>query len=320
MATLDLSKRLEVGLASPSARDEVLNLLLMGGLSTTGTVFYVDSATGSDVTNDGRSSSRPRATLDSAIGLCTANKGDVIVVMPGHTETIAAANGFDADVAGITIVGLGQGASRPTFNFTATASDVAVGAASVKFLNLRFVAGISAVVRGVSVEAAGTDFHMEGCEFYWGGTTGWDFVTSVLVAAGAHRATFINNRFLAEPAVAGASEAIRLSGASHNVRAYRNEFMGDYSVACLSGITTLSQGLMFLDNLVHNTDALEPYLEVLTGTTGVIAGTRGLASGATVAANAVADAMAHCENFVVNTAGTIAIVKGAGGVPALDAD
>ena len=114
--------------------------------------------------------------------------------------------------------------------------------------------------------------------------------------------------------------AIQLVGAVHNVRVERCEFMGDYSLACMSGITTLSQGLMFVDNLVHNTDAGEPYLEVITGTTGVISGTRGLASGGTVAANAVADAMAHCENFVVNTAGTIAIVKGAGGSPALDAD
>ena len=46
----------------------------------------------------------------------------------------------------------------------------------------------------------------------------------------------------------------------------------------------------------------------------------GQAGGATVAANAVADAMSHCENYVTNTTGTIAIVKGAGGSPALDAD
>jgi len=96
--------------------------------------------------------------------------------------------------------------------------------------------------------------------------------------------------------------------------------MGDYSLACMSGITTLSQGLMFLDNYVHNTDAGEPYLEVVTGTTGIIARTVGQAGGATIAANAVADGMSHCENFVTNTTGTIAIVKGAGGSPALDAD
>ena len=286
---------------------------------TTGSIFFVDSATGVNAVGGGRNPDAPLATLDYAIGLCTANKGDMIYVMPGHAETIAATDGFDADVAGIRIVGLGWGALRPTFTFTATASQVNIGAASVQIENLRFVGGVSAVVAGVQVEGV-TDVVFRNCEWYWGGTTGWDFVIGLELEAGSHRAIIENCRFLAEPAVAGAAVGIKLTGASHNVVMRENELMGDYSTACVNGITALSQGLMFLDNLVHNTDAGEPYLEVLTGTTGVIANTRGLASGATVAANAVADAMAHCENFVVNTAGTIAIVKGAGGSPALDAD
>lgn len=284
-----------------------------------GDVYFVHSGTGTNAAGNGQNPDAPVATIDYAIGLCTASKGDVIYVLPGHAETIAAADGFDADVAGIKIIGLGWGAQRPTLTFSATASDVAIGADNVTVENLRFVAGISAVVRGINVEGK-TDFTLRNCEFLQGSTTGFDFVDSLILAASSHRATIENCRFLAEPATAGAATAIKLSGASSNVRVAKCEFMGDYSTACVNGITTLSQGLMFTDNLVHNTDASEPYLEVITGTTGVISGTRGLASGGTVAANAVADAMAHCENFVVNTAGTIAIVKGAGGSPALDAD
>jgi hypothetical protein len=284
-----------------------------------GDIYFVHSGTGSSA-NGGTDPDSPKATIDQAINLCTASKGDVIYVLPGHAETIAAADGFDADVAGISIIGLGWGAMRPTLTFSATDSTCAVGAANVRLKNLRFVAGISAVVVGLNVEAAGVDCQIENCEWYWGGTTGRDFVSSLILNVGAHRARVTGCRFLAEPAVAGASTAVQLVGAVHNVRVEGCEFMGDYSLACMSAITTLSQGLMFLDNLVHNTDASEPYLEVITGTTGVIARTVGLASGGTVAANAVADAMAHCENFVCNTAGTIAIVKGAGGSPSLDAD
>jgi hypothetical protein len=286
---------------------------------STGSRYYVDSVTGSS-SYDGQSPNTPKATIEQAIQLCTANKGDIIYVMPGHAETISGADGFDADIAGIKIKGLGEGDARPVLTFSATASACAIGAAGVVLENIRFNAGISAVVVGLTIEGTGDGSIVRDCEFYWGGTTGWDFVDAVIIAAGANRARVEGCRFLAEPAVAGAATAIKLSGASHNVRIDGNEFMGDYSTACVNGITTLSQGLMFLNNLVHNTDASEPYLEVLTGTTGIIANTRGLASGATVAANAVADAMAHCENFVVNTAGTIAIVKGAGGSPALDAD
>jgi hypothetical protein len=286
---------------------------------TTGSRFWVDSVTGSN-SNSGTNPDSPVATLDYAIGLCTANKGDVIYVMPKHAESFAAADGFDADVAGIKIIGIGWGALRPTFTYTATGATAAVGAANVSIQGLRFVAGVSAVVVGLNVEAAGVDFQIRDCEWYWGGTTGFDFVGALNINVGAHRAIVEGCRFLAEPAVAGASTAIQLVGAVHNVVVRACEFMGDYSLACLSNITTLCQGLMFLNNVVHNTDAAEPYLEVVTGTTGVISNTRGLASGATIAANAVADAMAHCENFVVNTTGTIAIVKGAGGSPALDAD
>lgn len=286
---------------------------------TTGEIFFVHSGTGTNSVGGGRNPDAPLATLDYAIGLCTASKGDTIYVMPGHAETIAATDGFDADVAGIRIIGIGWGALRPTFTFTATDSQVNIGAHNVTIENLRFVGGISAVVAGVQVEGV-TDATFRNCEWYWGGTTGYDFVISLELEAGSSRATIENCRFLAEPAVAGAASAIKLTGASHNVVIRNDEFMGDYSVACVNGITTLSQGLMVLSNLFHNTDAGEPYLEVLTGTTGVIADNRGLASGGTIAANAVADAMAHCENFIVNTAGTIAIVKGAGGSPALDAD
>lgn len=285
-----------------------------------GKVFFVDSNGGGSSTSGGLSPETAFTTIDAAINACTASKGDTIYVMPGHAETIAGADGFDADVAGIRIIGLGWGAKKPVLTFSATDSKCSVGASSVWIENIRFQAGISAVVVGLNVEAAGVDCIIKNCEFYWGGTTGYDFVGSININVGAHRAIVEGCRFLAEPAVAGASTAVQLVGAVHNVVVKNCEFMGDYSLACMSAITTLSQGLMFLDNLVHNTDASEPYLEVITGTTGVIANTRGLAKGATIAANAVADAMAHCENFVVNTAGTAAILVGAGGVPALDVD
>lgn len=287
---------------------------------SSGSRFFVHSSSGVDSADYGVSPDLPFATVDYAIAQTTANRGHIIYAMPGHTETVDAADEFDLDVAGVQLIGLGWGASRPTFNFTNTAGKLSVGAPSCIIENCRFVAGVSAVVVGVNVEAAATDFIMRNCEFYWGGTTGWDFVQMLNINAGAHRPIIENNRFLAEPGVAGCSTGVELVGAVHNARVRNNEFMGDFSLACMSAITTLSQGLMFWENFVHNTDAGEPYLEVITGTTGIIYGTRGLAGGATVAANAVADAMAHVENYVVNTAGTIAILKGAGGSPALDAD
>ena len=45
---------------------------------TTGNVFFVDSSTGSDTGASGRSADLPFASLDYALGKCTANKGDAI--------------------------------------------------------------------------------------------------------------------------------------------------------------------------------------------------------------------------------------------------
>jgi len=80
-----------------------------------GNVFFVHSGTGTDGAGYGQNPDAPTATLDYAIGLCTASKGDVIYVLPGHAESFAATEGFDADMAGIKIIGLGWGNNRPTF-------------------------------------------------------------------------------------------------------------------------------------------------------------------------------------------------------------
>lgn len=55
---------------------------------TTGSIFFVHSGTGVNALGGGRNPDAPLATLDYAIGLCTANKGDMIFVMPGHAETL----------------------------------------------------------------------------------------------------------------------------------------------------------------------------------------------------------------------------------------
>jgi hypothetical protein len=93
---------------------------------TTGTHFFVDSnsATGADSAGYGRDPDEPCLTIDYAVGLCTANKGDRINVMPGHTETIAGATGLVVDVAGVQIVGLGYGSEAPLLTFSAAASTI----------------------------------------------------------------------------------------------------------------------------------------------------------------------------------------------------
>jgi len=126
-----------------------------GPVFTTGNIFFVDSgaSNAADTTANG-TKTMPYATMDYATGRCTANNGDVVIVMPGHTETVSAAAGLALDVAGVSYVGIGRGSSRPTVNFTATGADMDVDAANITMENFLFTGGIDATTGILDINAA----------------------------------------------------------------------------------------------------------------------------------------------------------------------
>lgn len=136
-----------------------------------GKVFWVLKAAGAAVDgqktgsdgNDG-SFNAPFATIDYAIGRCTAGRGDIIFVRAGHTETISAAAGIAADVAGIAIVGLGNYNSRPTITLdTATSATMTISAANVTLHNLLFKPNFADIVTVLNVTAKGA--RIVNCDF-----------------------------------------------------------------------------------------------------------------------------------------------------------
>ena len=77
-----------------------------------GEVFYVNNSSvlakggvGGSNGNDG-SYRRPFSTIDYAIGKCSAGRGDVIYVMPGHAETVISATTIAAGVAVPAVMGI----------------------------------------------------------------------------------------------------------------------------------------------------------------------------------------------------------------------
>lgn len=131
--------------------------------TTTGSYWFVSSDTGSNG-NSGKDKDHPLATIDYAIGKCTASKGDVIIVMPGHTESVAAASGITCDVQGVTIVGLGKGSLRPTITLgTATAASIVISAADVTWDNFLFTSALDNVATCFTVSA--DDATIKNCEF-----------------------------------------------------------------------------------------------------------------------------------------------------------
>jgi len=163
------------------------------GVSQYGSVFYVHSSSGANSPgNYGETYLKPFATVDFAIGQCTANKGDIINVLAGHAETFTAADGFDVDIAGVKIVGWGNGEDMPEFTFGHADAEVAIGAANVSIENVRFVAGITSITIGISIEAAGDNFTLNNCIFPKPTTNSWEFLDSIDVADGANNIKIVN--------------------------------------------------------------------------------------------------------------------------------
>jgi len=133
-----------------------------GNITTTGTVYFLDSGIGSDG-NEGLSSERPFATLDYAFSRCATNNGDYIIVAPGHAETITTAVGLD--VAGVTVVGLGPGRSKPAFTGSGAIDVFNVSAANITIHNLRIIGASASVTALINTTTAGTDFSAYDCLF-----------------------------------------------------------------------------------------------------------------------------------------------------------
>jgi hypothetical protein len=118
-----------------------------------GKTFYVDDAV------NGESGANPEealGTLDEAFAKCVANRGDLIVVCPDHEETVTGVGGITADVAGVTVIGLGSGNQRPRFLMDGAATvTFLVSAADFRIENCVFAAGHADIVRCFNVTAKG---------------------------------------------------------------------------------------------------------------------------------------------------------------------
>lgn len=156
--------------------------------STTGKYFFVDSNNGSNG-NSGLDKDHAVATLAYAISLTTANKSDVIVLMPGHAETVSTTI---TPLAGSQIVGLGRGRNRAVFTASTGAIDTfTISANNVTLQNFVIVGAASGST--ALIEISGTYPTFINMELQGGVTP----TTLVTVSAGADGAVWSGCRFRA---------------------------------------------------------------------------------------------------------------------------
>ena len=93
-------------------------------------------------------------TLNGALIRCRSARNDVVVVLPGHAENVSTADQMSNLVAGTQIVGIGFGANRPTFTWSAATATFLFDVANVRLLNcILEMAGDPASSTALSVAA-----------------------------------------------------------------------------------------------------------------------------------------------------------------------
>ena len=221
-------------------------------------------------------------TLTLALAATVASRGDVIIIVPGHTETIVGAAGVAVATAGVSIIGVGNGALRPTYTFTTSAAaSFDVTAASILIRNVKFVCGIDnqTAVNNVT----GADVTFDQCEWtISSGTLG--AALCILTAATATRLKVTNSRFVGPATNSGTTCAACIqheSGVDYQI--VNNYFTGKMTQAILN-VATVLRGLIDNNKFVIGTgtagitmaSASTPFIvnnrfNVASGTTPIVA-------------------------------------------------
>ena len=290
-----------------------LNGPIQGAGFSTGNVWYVDSGSGSDGGGkNGRTIDSPFATLDYAIGKCTASNGDIIYLLPGHTETLAASGNIALlDVAGVTVIGLGIGTLIPTFNLGHASATLSITAANCHLYNVRIVSTIADVAVGITMGAASDGSIVERCVFR-DTAADKEMLVGISVAALAVGVKLLYNDFKTT-AAAGGNNAI-LSAANTDLQVIGNTAYGKFATGAMLTSGVLTQATI-TDNIFVNAEAAIAIALNGTTSTGILA--RNMLGGTTSIAAALTgdDAMWCFENYVTGAAAASGALN-----PDVDAD
>lgn len=137
-------------------------------LQTTGNIWYVSSLVGTDAASPaGQNREKPLATVAQAV--TNAVDDDIIVFLPGHTQTLTA---LQTIAKRLTLIGEGTTSGKPAVSFlnnSAAAGMFNVTADACEFRNLYFPPNLQTNSTS-RVSWAGTNGAIRGCYFECGAT------------------------------------------------------------------------------------------------------------------------------------------------------
>jgi len=225
-----------------------------GGKLAGGNVFWVDSGASlaSDAVTAGKSRDKPFATLDYAIGQCTANNGDVIYLCEGHAESYTASASAVFDIAGVSVIGLGEGSDRPTLTFASDAgADIDISAANVTIQNVLFYFNKDGLTNPIHVNAS--DFALINCELRDASAT-VQANFGILGTANADRLLIDGLYYNGFTTGSGTTSGIRLVGTDGAV-IKNSRFYGEFTTAVIEFHTTACTDITIADCYMYNESA-----------------------------------------------------------------
>lgn len=274
-------------------------------------VWFVSSthAAAANSVGSGQGPDRPFATLAYAFSSALPAAGDVIYVMPGHVESLGAAGAIAANIAGVRVIGLGWGASRPTFTWHTTDATIAVSAASIQFKNIICTVDIDEVVSMWNITAAHCT--LDGVDYADAGAT--QAIQFILTTNAADQLTVKNCRHVMLTAPAATSVWIQLVGCNE-ARILDNFFrlvLANAAGAFTIGGTTDPPGCEIARNTIVQTGGTTQAAAIkLTTGTGCFVHDNRVACGSTALPGIVAVGSAGygAENYALNTPNVSGII------------
>ncbi len=263
-----------------------------------GKKFYVSSDIGSDG-GQPATKTTPRATLANALIDVVSGRGDRVILMQGHAETLTAALAIDEDA--VEIISMGRGTQRATFTGTGTTDGFQCSGDGILLKNIIFK---HTTANGTGmVDLSGTGNRVEGCRFEMGANA----LVGITVTDAADDTEIFGNEFFVTangPDVAIDLEVVAstTAGASR-IQIIGNHFDGGSSTNGWDegAIETdaVCAGLVITDNtIVYGGAGSVGAIQLTAACTGILA--RNMLSAAALAQAVDPGSLVCFENYVAN--------------------
>lgn len=264
-------------------------------------IFYVNNSTstlapgaigGSDG-NEGVSPQAPFATLEKAVESATAGRGDVVIIMPGHAETLTAVQLLDK--AGLQVVGVKIGNKRPVFTINGAVDLFSVTAANVGLFSVECnIVTTDAATAFVNVAAAGCRLK----DLWMVPSAASVNVVDVITLASGGNDCVIEDCHIRNTTVA-VNSFVSIEAAVSNLTMKGNRFMGDTVTAgIIDGAAATF--LLMEDNTIMTIGTTQPAATLDSNPTGVVDNNRFLGTHTTIASNnSLGNAVRQARSFVL---------------------